>query len=313
MVGGKFLIGASIGLFIAAGITGLEIFIIQRRPGEILRRSPLPVYILITTLLWLVVICAGLQLVPALYLGMDYITRYEPSHFARDLFFAFSISLINNSIFRIRSLVGPGVFLRFLFGRYHRPKREERVFLFLDMANSTRLAEELGDLQVQSLISRFFFDIAQPVARYRGETHRYIGDEVVVTWTIEKAIDNSACIRCITDIHKLMFKRAHWYQKNFGTIPAFRIGMHCGSVVASEVGDNKREIVYFGDTINTAARLCSACKKENRDILISRDLTDRLTLPQNVQLEPLDSLQLDGKSQPVAVATLEFSGIADSA
>jgi len=41
-------------------------------------------------------------------------------------------------------------------------------------------------------------------------------------------------------------------------VPKFRIGIHGGSVVAGEVGDHKREIVYFGDTINTADGICRA-------------------------------------------------------
>ena len=53
--------------------------------------------------------------------------------------------------------------------------------MFLDLAGSTPLAEKMGDVAVQSLIGRFFFDIALPISEHQGETHRYIGDEVVVT------------------------------------------------------------------------------------------------------------------------------------
>lgn len=306
LIGGDLRIGATIGWFIAAGITGLEMFFVQRKPGEPLRRLPLPLYIGVTSLMWLVIISVGLQLIPALYLGPSYFAGYAAGDFVRDLLFAFGISLVNNSIYRIRSLVGPRVFTRFLLGRYHRPKREQRVFMFLDMANSTQLSEQLGDLQVQSLISRFFFDIAQPVARHRGETHRYIGDEVVVTWPIEKAIEGARCIACVFDIQRTMRKRSDWYRREFGTVPAFRIGMHGGSVVASEIGDSKREIVYFGDTINTAARLCSACKDTGSDALISAQLIEQLDLPDNVQTTPLDAIQLAGKSQPVEVYSLSF-------
>ena len=307
VLGGDYLIGASIGFFIAGGITGLEIFFIQRRVGEPLRRAPLPVYIGVTTILWLVIISIGLQLVPAFFLGFDYMARYEAGQFARDTSFALLISLVNNSIFRIRSLVGPGVFLRFLFGRYHRPKQENRIFMFLDMADSTRLAEQLGDIKVQSLISRFFFDIAQPIAQHGGETHRYIGDEVVVTWPLRSTEKNTACVRCVADINQLMAARSSWYQRKFGCVPEFRVGLHGGSVVASEVGDNKREIVYFGDTINTAARLCSACKSLHRAILISKSLYEQMSIPSNIAVEPLGALELAGKAQPLEVCSLVSS------
>ena len=69
--------------------------------------------------------------------------------------------------------------------------------MFLDVADSTKLAEQLGDEQVQSLIGRFFFDIATPIAHYGGETHRYIGDEVVVTWTLARGQRQANCLECV--------------------------------------------------------------------------------------------------------------------
>ncbi|MEH6627852.1 MAG: hypothetical protein V7739_15510 [Motiliproteus sp.] len=36
-------------------------------------------------------------------------------------------------------------------------------------------------------------------------------------------------------------------------------------VLVSEVGDLKRELVYFGDTINVAAGLQSLCKEEGAE------------------------------------------------
>ncbi len=304
LIDGDMRIGAAIGFTIAAGITGLEMFFVQRRPGEALRRLPLPLYIAITTVLWLIVITVGLQLIPALFLGTSYFDSYTAGAFARDTLFALGISLLNNSIYRIRSVVGPGVFMRFLLGRYHRPRREHRVFMFLDMADSTRLAEQMGDIKVQSLISRFFFDIAQPVKRHRGETHRYIGDEVVVTWRMRTEAERARCIQCIVEIRQLMAERQDWYHRKFGNAPRFRIGVHCGPVVASEVGDSKREIVYFGDTINTAARLCSASKDADVDVLVSAALIDQIECPASVSVTALQSIKLAGKSQPVEVYAL---------
>ena len=57
------------------------------------------------------------------------------------------------------------------------------------------------------------------------------------------------------DIQELIVAQSPHYEAEFGVVPRFRAGIHGGPVVASEVGDDKREIVYFGDTVNTAARL----------------------------------------------------------
>jgi hypothetical protein len=47
----------------------------------------------------------------------------------------------------------------------------------LDLANSTRLAEEMGELRVHNLITRFFFDIDEPsdcVALHEGHSARIL-------------------------------------------------------------------------------------------------------------------------------------------
>ena len=53
-------------------------------------------------------------------------------------------------------ILGPGVLLSYLLGRYHRPHRESRIFMFLDLKSSTSLAEELGHEAYLGLINEFF-------------------------------------------------------------------------------------------------------------------------------------------------------------
>jgi len=43
-------------------------------------------------------------------------------------------------------LLGQNVLLNCITGHYHRPRPEQRVFLFIDIEGSTTLAERLGDL-----------------------------------------------------------------------------------------------------------------------------------------------------------------------
>lgn len=88
---------------------------------------------------------------------------------------AFAVSLLVGVIFEFRRLVGGPALGRFLLGTYHRPKREQRIVMFLDMKSSTALAERLGELRVSDLITQFFFDIDQPIAEHGGEVHAYVG------------------------------------------------------------------------------------------------------------------------------------------
>jgi adenylate cyclase len=304
IIGGTDSIGITIGVCIGLCLSAFELFYVQGRYGAWLRGLPLPLFILITTGCWAIILSVLLWGVPHLMQGYTYGTGYTSSTFQQDLLFALAVGLLFNIGLRLRGLVGGRVLFNFLIGRYNRPLREERVFMFLDLVGSTPLAEKMGDLAVQSLIGRFFFDIARPIAEHHGETHRYIGDEVVVTWPLEEALRDAACVRCVFDIQALMKDKARAYEAEFGVVPEFRIGIHGGSVVAGEVGDDKREIVYFGDTINTAARLQSLCKDFACNVLISRSLLDRMQLPRDVQVEELGSVEVRGKTERLDVCTM---------
>ena len=45
----------------------------------------------------------------------------------------------------LRRLVGGQTLLRFVTGRYNRPREEERVLLFADIKGSTSIAERIGN------------------------------------------------------------------------------------------------------------------------------------------------------------------------
>jgi adenylate cyclase len=69
------------------------------------------------------------------------------------------------------------------------------------------------------------------------------------------------------------------YEAKFGVVPAFRAGIHAGTVVVSECGDAKRQLACFGDTMNIAARLCEYCKTINRRLVVSGEALQLISAP----------------------------------
>ena len=88
-------------------------------------------------------------------------------------------------------------------------------------------------------------------------------------------------------------------------MPEFRAALHCGEIVAGEIGDVRREIAYVGDTLNVAARLLDAAKELGHDILVSEDLLTRTTLPKELKAEKLPTLTIRGRVAPLGIAALE--------
>ena len=216
----------------------------------------------------------------------------------------FVLSIPVAIVYELTRLIGIRVLFNVLLGRYRRPTREQRVLLFLDLAGSTTLAEKMGELRVQDLLTRFFYDIDAAITAHGGEVHAYVGDEVIVTWRVGATKENRA-LDCFFAIRDRMTAQADHYLREFGLVPEFRAGLHAGAVAISECGDSHRQVAFFGDSMNVAARLQAHCKDVGRALLVSGDQLRLLHPGPDLIVEALGATQLRGRTAPVDVFAIE--------
>jgi adenylate cyclase len=222
---------------------------------------------------------------------------------------AFPAALLIGAIFEFRRLVGGRVLGSFLLGTYHRPKREQRIVMFLDIRSSTALAERMGEVRVHDLITEFFFDIDQPIGEFGGEVHAYVGDAVIVTWPVSDVPErNARVLRCFYAAEDRMAELTPAYTREFGVAPRFCAGVHAGPVVISECGDAKRQIAYFGDTMNVAARLCDHCKASDEALLVSADLLRNAAVPPGWVVGTRANVALRGRQAAVETHAVRRDG-----
>jgi len=286
--GPSWVVGSSV-------VWGMEIFWIHGKYGSWIRRlhffSAIAVKSVITIVL--AVFIAGVS--NLIFDGTLELQFFIDAPFLRAMAIIFIILILLHTVLQIVRIIGGKTLINIVLGKYVRPVREDRIFMFLDMAGSTQLAERLGDVGVQAMITRFFFDITEPIVQHGGEIHRYVGDQVVVTWPLTSASANARAVECAFAIGDLTEKLAGDYQTMFGDKPAYRIGLHGGAVVISQIGDQKQEISYFGDTVNTAARIEQQCKEYGCTLLISADLLEHIELPHAYNCQVMGSTQLRGR------------------
>jgi adenylate cyclase len=67
----------------------------------------------------------------------------------------------------------------------------------------------------------------------------------------------------------------------------------------------KKEIVFLGDTVNTAARIQEFCRQSGDRVLASATLVDLVQLPLGVNKRPLGDLRLRGKESEIVLYALE--------
>ncbi|MFP2996715.1 adenylate/guanylate cyclase domain-containing protein [Spongiivirga sp. MCCC 1A20706] len=195
--------------------------------------------------------------------------------------------------------LGNEVLYNFSFGKYHKPKQETRIFMFLDMKSSTTIAEEIGHIKYFDLLKLYYSHMTNAILETSGEIYQYVGDEIVITWTEEVGLSNNNCIECYFKIEDTIHKKRDRYLKSFGLVPEFKAGYHIGKVSAGQIGVLKKEIVYTGDVLNTSARIQSECNNYNSSILISGILANKLNSEANWVSDKKGEIILRGKTEAV--------------
>jgi len=213
----------------------------------------------------------------------------------RDLIFAVVASFLVTGFLQVRKLHNPGEIRRLLTGRYHYPVEETRIFLFADIVGSTGIAERLGHLSYSSFLRDCFSDISEAILAWKGEVYQHAGDSVLVTWRMHKGIRSAACVRCFFDMVQLLERRHDDYQREYGTVPRLRAGIHGGDVVTTWVGEARKDLAFHGDTMNTAARVESACKELDAPCLVSEFVQGAIELPRYLQARSVGEVALRGR------------------
>ncbi len=166
--------------------------------------------------------------------------------------------------------------------------------MFADVAGSTAMYENMGDVEARGRISKALNTLISICNRHKGVLVKTIGDEILVYF---EGADNS--LLAAEAIQKAMED-----DRSPETVGiSIRIGLHFGTVIKEE-GD------IFGDTVNVAARIVAMTKA--RQILCTEDLVSRIESPELVEkTRQYDRITLRGKEQSLNVHLLMWEQEAD--
>jgi len=174
--------------------------------------------------------------------------------------------------------------------------------MFLDLTSSSRIAEILGVNKFSAFLKDFFYDMDDVVLQTKGAIFQFVGDEVVIVWTVKNGVEDNNCVRCFFLLAHKCRRLKDYYVKKYGACPDFKAGLHYGPVIITEVGGSKQEIAYHGDTVNTTARIRSVCTEVNERLLISAELLGLLTqIDEQYIIESKGIFNLKGKKNVIGL------------
>ncbi|MCR9250150.1 MAG: adenylate/guanylate cyclase domain-containing protein [bacterium] len=303
------------GTFIMGTVMGtIEITVLSRMFNrsslgiKIILKSVTYIVSIVTFLVILTMVSNSIRMVQPVFSAVVYTSMKQFIFnfvFLSIVIYAGVFIVISLFVSEVTTNIGQNALQNFLIGKYHTPRQEERIFMFLDLKSSTTIAEKLGHIQYFKLLKRLFQDISPAIIKYSGEIYQYAGDEVIVSWDMNKGLKNANCIQCFKHVVTIMETNNSMYQKKYETTPSFKAGLHYGEVTTGEIGSLKKEIVFTGDVLNTTARIQGSCNQYGVNNLISDALKQRLPQDSGIKFKEIGMEELRGKSQKLLLHSVE--------
>jgi len=290
--------GIFTGMGVSLSIAASDVFFL----GEWMKRRRFTTAVLLTTIYDLIAITGILILSYSIFgkshsMALSFGQLLESPEAHNIILFCLVMSFLFSLLVQINGLIGPRIFFSFFTGKYHKPIEEDRIFMFLDLKSSTAIAEKIGHINFHKFMNDFLFTISATIISNKGEIYKYVGDEVIITWKMKEGLKDLHCIRLFFEALDRVKEHRSLFEKEYGVVPEFKAGIHCGKVVSGEMGYIKKEIAFLGDVINTTARIENECNPHQRSLLISGDLLQRITLGREYQYEKIGDINLRGKKK----------------
>jgi adenylate cyclase len=304
--------GATNGVLLMGAILAAEILLPPTRLGHALERVPFLVTVALKLLVYgaLIVLVVGgrpggrlARAVAGMLVSPDLAEAMYVQRAPRAVLIASIFLLLANAILLLQMsrLLGERTLRDIVFGRYHRSRTEERFFLFVDIAGSTPLAERIGPGAVHRFLGEVFRLASDPIDDHRGEVYQYVGDEIVITWTVVEGRAGARPVACFFAIERAVAGAAPEFEREFGAVPRLRAALHGGPVITGEVGGSRRAIVYHGDVMNTTSRIEQVTRDLERQFLVSGDAMERLRDLGDFALEDLGLQRLRGRAAAMRI------------
>lgn len=172
--------------------------------------------------------------------------------------------------------------------------------LFVDIVGFTQLSESESPEKIAEALNQYYSLLHQVSKIYWGSVDNFIGDGAMLTFGVH--VDDpkhSINAICAAQIFIRLSKALNLHRlKNDLPELNFRLGLHCGDMLAGAIGDKERmQFTISGDTVNVAARLCDLASPNK--LLISESLYQHPACQALIVTEPGESFSIKGKTLPI--------------
>ncbi len=185
------------------------------------------------------------------------------------------------------------------------------AILFADIVGFSTLSEDLPPDRVIALLRSFHQRMCRVVFAHDGTVDKYIGDAVMATFGTPTP-GRSDATRALACTQAMLGEVERWNAKRSlrrAAPVAIGIGLHVGSVVVGNIGDERRlEFTVIGDAVNLASRLERLTRQLGVAVAASDDFIEA-TRREGVAADRLAAFRREGgttirgRRNPIAIWT----------
>lgn len=216
----------------------------------------------------------------------------------------FILFILTQLIIEFIEKYSPGIFFAIFFGKYLKPKNEYLIIMFIDLKNSTPIAEKMDTVHYFRFIREFIYHISTALLEFGGRIYQYVGDEIIASWPA-KQVNYKNSIQALIAARKNIEKNGNRFRREYGFLPEFKVGMHSGEVTIGEIGVIKKDLAMSGDAMNITARIKDACSETNQKFIVSKEFIEKSNLT-DWQTETLGEFELKGKNNSIELFALKI-------
>lgn len=178
----------------------------------------------------------------------------------------------------------------------------EATILFSDIRDFTEMSERMPPQELVAFLNEYFSYVTAPISAHNGMINKFIGDAVMAVFAPQFGSKNHVddAVRAALGMREKLAE----LNARGGPEIRFGVGLHTGTLVAGNIGTEKRlEYTVIGDTVNVASRIESQNKDLGSVILISEAVHEGLSpaLRATVRSERCDNVKVKGRAQSLVL------------
>lgn len=164
----------------------------------------------------------------------------------------------------LNRLLSPQLVEEVLSGRMELKKGGElrtATVVFADIRSFTTLSERMAPQDIVTMLNEYFELMVDVVFKYNGTLDKFVGDEIMAIWgaPLYREDDAARAVMAAVEMQSVLAEFNRERRTMGMTTINIGVGLNTGEVVAGYVGSTRSmDYTVIGNTVNTAARFCSA-------------------------------------------------------